>query len=217
MAEFGQKQSLQSWIVDAQKLMSESVDFFDRQFSAQVREGAHELNPFELMSQPYLTGDVLDFGCGLGNLSIVAAESGCRVLALDAAPAAITHLQNVAARRSLPLTAVQADLRSYHIDASYDGVVSIGLLMFFAQPTALAQLDHLISSVRPRGIAAVNVLIEGTSFLDMFGGDSYYLFGRDELKFAFKEWNVLLESYDDFSAPRGTVKRFATVIARRPN
>ena len=197
--------------------MSTSVDFFNRQFSANVREGEHDLNPFELMSLPFLTGDVLDFGCGLGNLAIAAVENGCRVVALDASSTAIAHLQGEAARRSLPLTAFQADLRSYHFDASYDGVVSIGLLMFFAQPTATAHLDLLMSSVRPGGIAAINVLIEGTSFLDMFDEDSYYLFRRDELKLAFEGWEILVESYEDFNAPRGTVKCFATVIARRPN
>ena len=197
--------------------MSSSLDFFNRQFSVQVLEGEHDLNPFETMSQPYLTGDVLDFGCGMGNLSVIAAENGCHVTALDASPIAIAHLQGVATKRNLPLTAMQADLCSYHIDASYDAVVSIGLLMFFAESTALAQLNQLMLSVRPGGIAALNVLVEGTTFLDMFGSDPYYLFRHDELKNAFEKWDVLVESYDDFSAPRSTVKRFVTVIARRRN
>lgn len=196
--------------------MNTSVEFFDRQFSVQVREGETELNPFELMAQPYLFGDVLDYGCGLGNLAVVAAERGCRVLALDAAPSAISYLQKLAVEHDLPLTAVEADLSKFRIDGTYDAVVSIGLLMFFDQKTALSQLTQLLTSVRPGGIAAINVLIDGTTFLDMFDAQSYYLFEPDELRKAFHGWEMLVDSVDDFEAPRSTIKRFATVVARRP-
>jgi tellurite methyltransferase len=193
-----------------------SVDFFDRQFAVQLSQGQARLNPFESLTLPYLKGEVLDFGCGLGNLSVAAAERACRVLALDAAPAAIFHLQKLGAERGLPLTAVQADLRHYRIEGSYDSVVCIGLLMFFDRHTAVAQLAQLMSSTRPGGIAAINVLIEGTTYLDMFGADRYYLFQRDELRHAFAGWEILVESFHDSAAPHATAKRFATVIARRP-
>jgi tellurite methyltransferase len=147
--------------------MSNSIEFFDRQFEDQIRQGQNRLNRFELMTQPYLRGDVLDVGCGLGNLAIAAAEAGCRVLAVDAAPTAVAHLQRIASERGLSLTAVQADLRRYRIEADYDAVVSIGLLMFFDRDTALARLAELKAHVRPGGVAAVNVLIEGTTFLDI--------------------------------------------------
>lgn len=195
--------------------MQTSVDFFDKQFSKQVLQKQHELNPFELLTLPYLAGQVLDFGCGLGNLSIKAAEAGCRVLALDASPTAITHLQRVAGERGLPITALEADLCSYRIDASFDTVVSIGLLMFFDRGTALAQLAQMRASVRRGGILSVNVLIEGTTFLDMFDPACYYLFGAEELREALSEWDILEEAFHDFEAPQSTLKRFATVIARR--
>jgi tellurite methyltransferase len=195
--------------------MSTSLDFFERQFSVQVRDGEKKLNPFELLAQPYLFGDVLDYGCGLGNLGIVAAEGGCRVMALDAAPTAISYLKKLATEKGLPLTAVEADLRRFRIDGTYDTVISIGLLMFFDRNTALSQLRQLLSSVRPGGVAAINVLIKGTTFLDMFDPQSYYLFGPDELRTAFTGWNILVDSVDDFDAPRSTIKRFSTVIARR--
>lgn len=195
--------------------MQASVEFFDKQFSDQVLHGQYALNPFELLTRPYLVGEVLDFGCGLGNLSICAAEAGCRVMALDAAPTAIAHVRKVAAERGLPITANEADLRTYQIEARFDVVVCIGLLMFFDRATAIAQLAQLTSCVRPAGIVSVNVLVEGTTFLDMFDPTCYCLFGPNELRDAFAGWDILVESLDEFGAPHGTIKRFATVVARK--
>lgn len=196
-------------------MMNTSVQFFDKQFSGQLQCGQHQLNPFESMTLPYLSGQVLDFGCGLGNLAVAAAERGCRVLALDAAPTAIAHLNQTAGARRLPITAVEADLRSYRIDSTYDCVVSIGLLMFLDPKAARAQLSQLLQCVRRGGLASINVLITGTTYMDMFDATSYYLFEPDELHRAFAEWDIVIESVDEFEAPRNTVKRFATLIARR--
>src|SRR5512137_461066 len=82
-----------------------SVEFFDRQFERQVREGDFALNPFEQAALPQLRGRVLDFGCGLGNLALAAARAGCSVLALDASEVAIAHLSQVAAAERLDIDA----------------------------------------------------------------------------------------------------------------
>lgn len=46
-----------------------SIAFFDRKFQNQSKQAVHALNPFEQLALPYLIGEVLDFGCGMGNLS----------------------------------------------------------------------------------------------------------------------------------------------------
>lgn len=195
---------------------SRSVEFFDRQFRTQTRDAALSLNPFEAVALPHLTGTVLDFGCGMGNLAFAAARRGCTVTALDASPVAIAHVRERAAAERLPVTAALADLRDYAIRDDYDGVVSIGLLMFFDCAKALAVLDELAAHVRPGGVCAVNVLVEGTTFLDMFDPGAYCLFPPSLLAERFGGWARLHADVRDFPAPGGTVKRFATVIARRP-
>jgi tellurite methyltransferase len=193
-----------------------SVDFFDRQFQQQVRDRNFQLNPFELAALPYLRGRVLDFGCGMGNLAIAAAQRGCSVLALDASRSAISHLRQRVVAEALPVEAIEADLRKHTISEDFDCVVSIGLLMFFDCPTALRVLSMLQAHVRKGGIAVVNVLIEGTSYLDMFQPDNYCLFARTEMASHFVGWNIIHSEFRDFEAPGQRIKSFVTLIAQKP-
>ena len=125
-------------------------------------------------------------------------------------------MERVARDEGLPLRAAQADLRCYREEHVFDSVVSIGLLMFFDCPTAHRQLDYLKSIVRPGGIAAINVLTENTTFMDMFSPEGHCLFGKGELARLFEGWQVVLNEVRTFPAPRGTTKEFSTVVARRP-
>lgn len=193
-----------------------SVEFFDAQFTRQIAQHEFALNPFEAAVLPHLRGSVLDFGCGLGNLALAAARRGHAVLALDASPAAVAHLGSIAAAERLSLEARQADLRAMRLDRVFDSVVCIGLLMFFDCAAARTQLDHLRSRVAPGGIAALNVLTEGTTFMGMFGPEGHCLFPRDALAARFADWTILYDDHSEHPAPGGMVKAFATLIAERP-
>ena len=197
-------------------MLNRSVEFFDAQFRRQSAEGEYALNPFEAAVLPSLTGRVLDFGCGIGNLAVAAAQNGCDVTALDASPSAIEDLRKRAAKLGLRIDARTADLRDYAIPEGYDCIVSIGLLMFLARPLAQLGLQRIRASVPPGGLAAVNVLIEGTTFMDMFDPPDYYLFRESELPDEFSGWAVEYLKLDAFPAPGNTIKRFCTIAARRP-
>lgn len=192
-----------------------SVRFFDEQFRRQAGAADYALNPFEQAVLPHLFGEVLDLGCGLGNLSMAAAARGCRVTAFDASPAGVADLQRRAAERQLAVEARVADARTFAPHTDYDCVVAIGLLMFLACADARALLERLRDAVRPGGLAAINVLIEGTTYLEMFDPAGYCLFGRDELAERFRGWKVVSSRHEDFPAPGGTLKRFHTLVARR--
>jgi tellurite methyltransferase len=192
-----------------------SIRFFDEQFQRQVAAGELQLNPFELAALPHVRGDVLDYGCGLGNLSLAAARQGCSVLALDGSHAAIEHLRALAQREGLRLRAHEADLRTHELGEAFDTVVCIGLLMFFDCPTALRQLADLQAHVRPGGTLVVNVLTEGTTFMNMFSPEGHCLFARSDLARRFAGWDLLAHVRQEFAAPRETLKVFETVIARK--
>jgi tellurite methyltransferase len=193
-----------------------SIQFFDRQFQRQVREPDGGLNPFEQAALPHLRGRVLDYGCGMGQLALAAARVGCSVLALDASATAVEHLRKAAEAGPLPITAAVADLRYHRLDEHFDTIVCIGLLMFFDCATASQALAELETHLRPGGTLVVNVLVEGTTYMDMFDAQSHCLFQRDALVQRYAGWELLVSALSDFAAPRGLNKAFATVIARKP-
>ena len=195
--------------------MPDPVEFFDEQFKRQIGAGEFALNPFEQLALPHLAGNVLDLGCGLGNLALEAARRGCTVTAVDASPAAIARVRAAALQEHLTLTAFEAELASFRIEQDYDCIVAIGLLMFFRKERAHELLRQIIQQVRPRGHAIVNVLIEGTTYLGMFKPDEYYLFGASEVEQAFAGWSVITARQETFPAPGETRKAFATVIAQK--
>lgn len=193
-----------------------SIAFFERQFRQQIAERDFKLNPFELDVLPYLSGRVLDFGCGLGNLAMAAAERGCSIRALDASPAAIKFLRQRAAAANLPIEAIEADLRDYPIDGEFDCVVSIGVLMFFDCVTTLRKVSMLQDRLGPGGIAVINTLIEGTTYFDILQPGCCCLLAHDELGRHFSGWEILHLDYRNFEAPGQTIKSFVTLIARKP-
>src|SRR5262245_58201760 len=193
-----------------------SVEFFEAQFRRQVQAHDYELNPFETRALDYLAGMVLDLGCGLGNLSLEAARRGHRAVAVDASAAACARVRADAEREGLPVRVIEADLGRWSIDGRYTTIACIGLLMFFRRERALELLLDIQRNVEPGGRAIVNVLVEGTTYLDMFQPGGYYLFGRDELEERFTGWRILSSVHETFPAPGHTRKEFSTVIAEKP-
>ena len=194
-----------------------SVEFFENQFRRQVREADFALNPFEALSLNFLSGELLDLGCGLGNLALEAARRGCRVTAVDASPSAIARIRRTAQEESLAVDASVEDLATYAIENDYDTIVAIGLLMFFHRERGLELLEQIKERIRPGGRAIVNVLVEGTTFLAMFLPGHYHLFGPEELRERFAGWKEIAWRSESYPAPNETIKEFTTLIAEKPS
>lgn len=81
---------------------NQSIQFFESQFRKQVAQGDFSLNPFEKAILPFVKGSVLDLGCGLGNLSIAAAQLGHTVFALDGSVSAVNAVTERAGVKVCP-------------------------------------------------------------------------------------------------------------------
>jgi tellurite methyltransferase len=193
-----------------------SVAIFDRQFQQQIQGQDFSLNPFEVVALDYLKGSILDFGSGLGNLALEAGRRGHQVLAVDASATAVAHINAEAARQKLAVQAIEADFQHWQINKPYDTIVSIGLLSYFGQAQAHALLHNIQAQVKPGGHAIINLLIEGTTYFDLFGDGDYYLPPPNLLEQSFAGWTIRSACLQNFDAPNGTCKKFSTVIAQKP-
>jgi ubiquinone/menaquinone biosynthesis C-methylase UbiE len=100
--------------------------------------------------------NVLDAGCGLGDVSFLAArlvgESGS-VLGIDRAPSSVeTARRRAEYHRVTHATFMEADLSTFRPDRTFDAVV--GRLVLLYVPDAPSVLRRLSRAVRPSGIIA---------------------------------------------------------------
>ncbi len=196
-------------------MTNRSIEFFERQFRRQIGVQEFVLNPFERRALEVVRGSILDFGCGLGNFALEAARRGHDVTAVDASPSAIECIRATAKREKLPVQAIAADVTEHPVEGTYDTVLSIGLLMFVSEERALDLLAQLQRAVHSGGLIVINVLVQGTTYLEMFDPRSYCLFETDALVRRFDGWELVSFQTDSFPAPGDTHKVFATIIARK--
>jgi tellurite methyltransferase len=137
------------------------------------------------------------------------------LVAVDASATAIERIKQLAIAEDLRIEAIQAEIGEWPIAEKFDTIIAIGLLMFFRQGDALALFGRIQEQVADQGVAIINVLVEGTTYMGMFEPGNYYLFAPDELEQRFKGWDILLSRHDSFDAPGNTRKKFATIVARK--
>lgn len=136
-------------------------------------------------------GDVLDSGCGTGELALWLAARGHKVLGVDVVPAALEQARDKAAARGLAghaefAVADALDLGS--LGRAFDTVVDCGLFHTFEdreRERYVAALGHV---VRPGGVVIVLCFADGEP-----PGEGPRRVSPDEIRAAFcdADWRVV--------------------------
>jgi SAM-dependent methyltransferase len=97
---------------------------------------------------------LLDVGCGAGQLSLIAARAGARVTGCDIATNWLVQARRSAAAEGLTISFEEGDAEALPFDdASFDAVVSLIGAMFAPRPELVAA--ELTRVCRPGGIIAM--------------------------------------------------------------
>ena len=106
------------------------------------------------LDPPYTSGTAADLGAGLGFHTVVLAEAGYTVTAIDSDPGLLTALRNRA--KDLPVRAVEANLVAFrqHAPGPHDAVLCMGdtLTHLPACDAVEALAGHVAGALGPGGV-----------------------------------------------------------------
>jgi ubiquinone/menaquinone biosynthesis C-methylase UbiE len=120
-------------------------------------------------------GQILDIGCGTGNISIPLAEGGYTVTGVDLSEAMVVEAQRKAAERNLSISFVQQDLLQLQLgDGKFDTVLSIcDVLNYLIEEEDLRQaFAQVYRHLRPGGLWLFD--LNSTDKLQNTYGDTFY-------------------------------------------
>ncbi|MFH1361718.1 MAG: oligosaccharide flippase family protein, partial [bacterium] len=129
----------------------------------------------------YLTGRILDWGCGLGQMSYFLKNRGFEVVSYDIDPAGHGFLNQIGQELILGSDPVKLPFA----DASFDAVVSSGVLEHVVDPRA--SLQEISRIVKPGGYLFIFRLPNKFSYIEFVSdrlgrGDHPVKYSRTEIK-----------------------------------
>ncbi len=165
---FGETEPHWSVLVDdgyRQENLQDNIDRFYRSGDADI--DVH-LNFLRRMGHPITFDKALDFGCGVGRLTLALAPYAREVVGVDISPPHLKLATDRASAQSITNVAFEAiasiaDLDRYR---GFDLVISRIVLQHNPPPVMAALLSALLRALAPGGVAVVQIptFIQGQSF-----------------------------------------------------
>lgn len=109
------------------------------------------------LSPQFAPVSMLDFGCGVGRLTIPLAGLPGAITAVDRSPAMIRHAQRELERRGITHVRVQSDAELFGGTQKFDLVVCYQVLQRLPRRHGVALVRRLIAHLGPRGVGVFHV------------------------------------------------------------
>lgn len=112
-------------------------------------------NHFEVNFRP---GRILDFGCGVGRLSLAFARRASEVVGVDVAPAMLELCQAHADEMQLDnITLIKADDDMSQVAGTFDLVNSFIVFQHIPPSRGYRIIERLVQKIRPGGFGSIHV------------------------------------------------------------
>ena len=99
--------------------------------------------------------DALDFGCGVGRLTLALAKRARSVVAVDIAPKMLAHARKNAEEAAITNVEFHADIP----DQKFDLIVSLIVFQHVPVARGMQILRSLLERLRPGGVAALHFML----------------------------------------------------------
>jgi len=177
----------------------------------------------------------LDIGCGEGRYALYLAARGCQVSAVDCARVGLEKLEQMAAKKKLPIQTHQRDLNEFELPTgAFDVIVAATILDHLSIAGRRRTINGIKSALKPGGILYANVFTvadpgyelkktgEGapsTASVSETAACMAHYFARQELKNIFSDLSIIdyHETVEpDHSHGRPHFHGWACLLARKP-
>lgn len=159
--EWGEKDPYFGVLSDP-KFRRESIDSHrDDFFASGEGQIAKVLGRVEMLQAALNRGRALDFGCGVGRLTLPLARRFRETIGLDISPAILAEAQRNAALQGVEtVTFAPSDDALSHATGSFDFVNSVIVLQHIPVSRGYGIIDQLLSRVRPGGAAYIHISLK---------------------------------------------------------
>lgn len=169
---------------------------------------------------PHRPPTLVDLGMGRGRDTIYFARRGFQALGIELSPLGIQRAERRAARYSIPLRTLRADLRTVRLPRKFDVVFSSTALNHLARGSRPRRFAHFRERTHLGGIHVVNAFVRDPhTGVPPEPGSNGTLFRAGELLRYYAGWDVLESRVEGFDclAP-GPAHRHAVdvLVARKP-
>jgi len=162
---------------------------------------------------------VIDLGCGEGRNTVFFAEHGFTSIGLDISPTGLGKAHQLAEERHVGIETFPADIKTVHLDRSYDIVFSTGTLHYLPPEIRTERFEHFKAMTSPNGIHVVAVFVAKPFIApapDAEEGSRPYRSG--ELMGYYHDWEILFSAEEIFDCLSGGIPHrhcVDRIVARR--
>lgn len=149
-------------------IFDEDAPVYDQWFAMKLGKYADEVETdilFNLLA-PYKGMNVLDVGCGTGNMAIKLAGMGCQVTGIDVSREMLKRAEEKTLEAGLSIKYIHGDIKEMDYENVFDGICSNTAFEFFTEKEK--SLDKMLDAVKPGGRVVVGTINKDSDWYDYY-------------------------------------------------